>query len=169
MGPVRLRGPLRLSVLGVVAFVAVRRVALPTDTKAREEPKAVPEGRLCVRVVDGDTIELEGGRRVRYIGIDTPETKHPRKPVQRMGRAAAEANRELVEGRRVRLEYDIERRDRFGRTLAYVWVGDVMVNERLVELGFAQASTYPPNVRYLDRFLAAQRRAREAGLGLWRR
>lgn len=77
------------------------------------------------------------------------------------------ANRRLVEGKRVRLEYDVEKRDRYGRTLAYVYVGGVMVNERLVRAGYAQVSTYPPNVKYQERFLVAQREAREAGRGLW--
>lgn len=106
-----------------------------------------PTERTCVRVVDGDTIELDGRERVRYIGIDTPETKHPRKPVQWMGKEASEANRILVEGKRVGLEYDAERTDKYGRTLAYVYVGKVMVNELLVKAGYAQVSTYPPNVK----------------------
>lgn len=152
-------------VVGTLALSGISWLARDRGGAAPVEPGT----RLCVRVVDGDTVELEGGERVRYIGIDTPETVHPRKPVQRMGREASEANREFVEGKRVQLEYDIERRDRYGRTLAYVWVEEVMVNERLVELGFAQVSTYPPNVRYVDRFLGAQRRARGAGLGLWGR
>lgn len=123
--------------------------------------------RTCARVIDGDTIELDRGERVRYVGIDTPETKHPRKPVQRMGKEASEANRLLVEGKRVGLEFDVERTDKYGRTLAYVYVGGVMVNERLVKAGYAQVSTYPPNVKYVDRFLAAQREAREEDRGLW--
>ena len=121
----------------------------------------------CVRVVDGDTIELDNGEKVRYIGMDTPETKHPYKPVEAFGYEASAANRKLVEGRRVTLEYDIEKRDRYGRLLAYVHVGDTFVNAALLARGYAQTSTYPPNVRYADMFSYIQRRAREVGKGLW--
>ena len=122
------------------------------------------------RVLDGDTIEVEVGgerERVRYIGIDTPETDHAREVVRRLAARATEANEALVAGREVRLELDAERRDRYGRLLAYVWVGDTLVNERLLREGYAQVYTRPPNVRYADRFLAAQRSARAEGLGLW--
>jgi micrococcal nuclease len=91
-----------------------------------------------IRVIDGDTIELEGGVKVRYIGIDTPETVHPSKPVQFMGKEASAFNRQLVEGKDVRLEYDVQRTDKYGRTLAYVYVGDTFVNAELVKQGYAQ-------------------------------
>lgn len=118
---------------------------------------------LCTRVIDGDTIEVLVGERVRYIGIDTPELR----PSEAGAEAATAANRRLVEGRVVRLEMDVQPRDRYGRLLAYVWVGDLLVNEELVRLGYAQVSTYPPNVRYQERLLAAEREARAAGRGLW--
>ena len=117
------------------------------------------------RVVDGDTIEVEvGGRaeRVRYIGIDTPEWTDERPEVRARARAATEANRRLVAGRRVRLELDVETRDRYGRLLAYVWVGDTLVNEALVRDGHAEPHTVPPNVRYAERFRTAAREARIA-------
>jgi len=120
------------------------------------------------RVVDGDTIVLANGERIRYIGIDTPETKHPNKPVQYFGKEASEANRGLVEGKIVRLEYDVQRTDRYGRTLAYVYLQDgTFVNAWLVENGYAHVSTYPPNVRYQDRFRELEQKAREAKTGLW--
>ena len=120
-----------------------------------------------IRVIDGDTIELEGGVKVRYIGIDTPETVHPSKPVQFMGKEASAFNRQLVEGKDVRLEYDVQRTDKYGRTLAYVYVGDTFVNAELVKQGYAQIMTIPPNVKYQDLFLKLQKEAREAKLGLW--
>jgi len=125
------------------------------------------EWATVVRVVDGDTVELEGGHRVRYIGIDTPETKHPEEPVEWMGPEAAAKNEELVGGKIVKLEKDVSETDKYGRLLRYVWVGDVMVNAELVRLGYAQVSTYPPDVKYADYFLKLQREAREAGRGLW--
>ena len=124
-----------------------------------------------VRIVDGDTIHVRvGGRveKVRYIGVNTPEVHHPTKGEEPGGREATEVNRRLVEGRTVRLELDVQGRDRYGRLLAYVWVGDVMVNAELVRLGYAQVMTVPPNVRYQQMFLKLQREAREAGRGLWR-
>jgi micrococcal nuclease len=119
------------------------------------------------RVIDGDTIELENGEKVRYIGIDTPETVHPSKPIQYYGKEASEANRSLVEGKEVRLEFDVQQRDKYGRLLAYVYVGDIFVNAWLVENGYAQILTIPPNVKYQDKFLELQRKAREEGRGLW--
>ena len=122
------------------------------------------------RIVDGDTIHVDvGGRveKVRYIGVNTPEVHHPRKGEEPGGRAAAAVNRELVSGRRVRLELDAQVRDRHGRLLAYVWVADTMVNAELVRRGFAQVMTVPPNVRHQSLFLKLQREAREGGRGLW--
>lgn len=116
------------------------------------------------RVIDGDTIVLDGGDRVRYIGIDTPEDTAKR---DCFGRQATQRNRELVEGRQVALEKDVQETDRFGRLLRYVWVDGQMVNEILVEEGFASVSTFPPDVRHQERFLEAQERARRAGAGLW--
>jgi micrococcal nuclease len=121
------------------------------------------------RVVDGDTIKLANGERVRYIGIDTPETKHPRKPVEYFGKEASAANKKLVEGKKVRLELDVQKRDRYGRLLAYVYVGDIFVNAWLVENGYAQVATYPPNVKYQKMFLKLQNEARASSKGLWQK
>ena len=125
-----------------------------------------------VRVVDGDTVHVRLGDRVekvRYIGMNTPEVHHPTKGEEPGGREASEVNRQLVAGKRVRLELDVQERDRYGRLLAYVWVGETMVNAELVRLGYAQVMTIPPNVRYQEMFVKLQREAREAGRGLWRR
>ena len=122
------------------------------------------------RVVDGDTIDVSvgaGTRRIRYIGMNTPESVDPNRPVQCFGKEAAERNRLLVEGKRVRLERDISETDRFGRTLRYVWVGDVQINARLVQEGYAQVAMFPPDVRYQDLFVRLQREAQEAKRGLW--
>jgi micrococcal nuclease len=123
-----------------------------------------------VRIVDGDTIHVRLGERiekVRYIGVDTPEIHHPARGEEPGGRAAAAVNRELVEGRHVRLELDVQARDRYGRLLAYVWVEETMVNAELVRRGFAQVMTVPPNVRHQSLFVRLQREARDAGRGLW--
>jgi len=125
-----------------------------------------------VRVVDGDTIHVRIGtlvEKVRYIGVNTPELRHPTRGEEPGGRDAAELNRQLVAGKRVRLELDVQERDRYGRLLAYVWVGDLMVNAELVRRGYAQVMTVPPNVRYQELLLKLQRDARQTGRGLWRR
>jgi micrococcal nuclease len=123
-----------------------------------------------VRVVDGDTIYVQLGDRVekiRYIGINSPEIHHPIKGEEPGGREAAEVNRRLVDGHHVRLELDVRSRDRYGRLLAYVWVGNTMVNAELLRLGYAQVMTVPPNVRHQDLFIKLQREARDANRGLW--
>lgn len=126
------------------------------------------EAVVVARVIDGDTIQLQDGTRVRLIGVDTPETVHPSRPVEEYGKEASAFTRRMLEGARVYLEYDVERFDRYGRTLAYVWLPDgTLFNELLLFEGYAQVSTFPPNVKYVERFLAAQRQAREAGSGLW--
>jgi len=127
-----------------------------------------------VRVVDGDTIVVRrpGGpqERVRYIGIDTPESVKPDTPVQCFAEAAASANRRLVAGRTVRLVPDVEARDRYGRTLAYVYrePDGAFVNAALVRDGYARTLTIPPNVRYAARFAQLARDARRADRGLWK-
>ena len=120
-----------------------------------------------MKVIDGDTIKLENGEVVRYVGIDTPETVHPSKPVQCFGKEASNKNKELVEGKMVRLEKDITDRDKYGRLLRYVWVGDLFVNDYLTRQGYAYAYTYPPDVKYSEQFIQAQQEARENNRGLW--
>jgi micrococcal nuclease len=123
--------------------------------------------RTCVRVVDGDTIVLDGGERVRLIGVDTPETVDPRRPVEWFGKEASAFTERLVEGRRVRLEYDQTRRDAHRRTLAYVYLEDgTFVNLEIVRRGYGHAYTRHP-FRYLARFRAAERMARRERAGLW--
>ena len=103
------------------------------------------ESKKVARVVDGDTIEIEGGQTVRYIGIDTPETVHPQKTVECFGREASNRNKELVEGKFVQLEKNVSETDKYGRVLRYVYADGVFVNEPLVKEGFAHASSYSPD------------------------
>jgi micrococcal nuclease len=136
-----------------------------------EEPAgaAVTTGTV-VRAIDGDTLEVEiDGERedVRLIGVDTPETVKPGSPVQCFGpRASAFAHR-VLDGRRVRLELGVERRDVYGRLLAYVRIGRRSVNAMLLRLGLARTLTIPPNDRYAERFHELELRAARAGRGLW--
>lgn len=159
-----------LLVLAVVAVLLAQRAGLGSGGA----PPAGGDARTArvVRVVDGDTIVVAlGGRqeRVRYIGVDTPETVKPQTPVQCFGKAASAANRRLVAGRRVRLVADVEARDRYGRLLAYVYrePDGLFVNAELVRRGFATVATFPPNVRHAARLRALAAQARRAGRGLW--
>ena len=126
-----------------------------------------------VRVVDGDTIQVRLARgaieRVRYIGIDTPESVKPNTPVQCFAKAASAFNERLVGGRRVTLVRDVEERDRYGRLLAYVYrrPDGLFVNEELVRRGYARPLTIPPDVRFSGRFARLAQEARRAAKGLW--
>jgi micrococcal nuclease len=123
--------------------------------------------RLCTKVIDGDTIVLDGDERVRLIGVDTPETKDPRKPVQRFGEEAYLFTKSLVDGQYVRLEYDQERVDKYGRTLAYVYLQDgTLVNAEIIKKGFGFAYTKYP-FKYLEEFRKYEQEARETWKGLW--
>lgn len=122
------------------------------------------------RVVDGDTVEvdLEGETEdVRYIGVDTPETVKPGEPVQCYGPQASDFNHELVDGRTVRLEFDAELRDVYGRLLAYVYAGHRFVNAELLRGGFARTLEIEPNTSRAGDLAAVEARAGEAGEGLW--
>jgi len=120
-----------------------------------------------IRVIDGDTIEIEGGQKVRYIGIDTPELVDPRKPVQCFAMEASSKNKELIEGKTVEFEKDVSETDKYGRLLRYVYVDGVFVNDYLVREGFAHASSYPPDIKYQEQFTRAEQEAQEFNRGLW--
>ncbi|HEX9924936.1 MAG TPA: thermonuclease family protein, partial [Anaerolineae bacterium] len=115
------------------------------------------ETATIARVVDGDTIELSDGRRVRYIGINTPERDQP------YYQEATETNRQLVANQQIQLEFDQDTFDQYGRSLAYIWVNGSLVNWEMVNRGYANVFTVPPNVRYEGILRQAERDAREAG------
>jgi micrococcal nuclease len=123
---------------------------------------------LETRAVDGDTIVLANKDRVRLIGVDTPELHHPRKPVQYFADEAYRFTQKIAEGKTVRLEYDWQRRDRYGRLLAYVYLPDgTFLNAELIRQGYGHAYTKYP-FKYLDEFRRLEREARETGKGLWK-
>ena len=123
-----------------------------------------PDTARVIEVIDGDTITIEGGYRVRYIGIDTPEV-HPK--LEAFGNEAWQANREMVEGKVVRLEQDISQKDRYGRLLRYVYVDKLFVNAELVRRGLARVHAYPPDTKYHSHLEAMEMEAKQAGRGIW--
>lgn len=126
-------------------------------------------------VVDGDTIEVDINgvrKKLRYIGVNTPETVDPRKSVECYGTEASNENKRLVEGKKIYLQKDISETDKYGRLLRYIYLpledGSLLfVNDYLIRQGFAAASTFPPDVRYSDQFNLAQKQAQENNRGLW--
>jgi micrococcal nuclease len=162
----RSRGQLGSLVLLLIAALLILR---PWEGGGRGEGPASARA-FVARVVDGDTIEARIGGRledVRYIGVDTPETVKPDTPVQCFGPRASAFNHGLVERRRVRLVFGVERRDVYGRLLAYVYLGHGFVNAMLVRRGLARSLTIPPNNRFAPLFRRLELRAARAGRGLW--
>ena len=156
------------SVPGIIVVALVAAFFNPPD-------QAITQGDFDVveRVVDGDTLLLQSGERVRLIGVDTPEIKHPKKPVQYFGNEASAFTRRVVEGKRVRLEFDHgnavrEHKDRYGRTLAYVFLEDgTLLNAEIIKQGYGHAYTQFPFSR-MEEFRRLEREAREEERGLWR-
>ena len=154
-------------------WVVLLVVAMFGCGQADVQHAQLPTDAVVGDVIDGDTITLLQGEHVRYLGIDTPEVRR-----REGGRwiyapedgatEATELNRRLVKGQRVRLEYDVQSRDKYGRLLAHVWLGDGrLVNEVMLEAGWAKTLSIAPNLRYRDRFRRAETRARKASRGLW--
>lgn len=124
------------------------------------------------QVIDGDTIELDNGSMVRYIGIDTPEVRKRQDgswvyAPEPYGEKAKEFNRRLVEGKLVRLEFDVQKKDKYDRFLAYCFADGVFVNAKMLEEGFALLYTISPNVKYVDLLVEKQKAARQNSRGLW--
>ena len=143
---------------------ATEEVTSIEETEQTTEEEVTEETAYVTRVIDGDTIEVDlNGKayKVRYIGINSPEYDQP------YGDKATQANSSLVFGKTVILEKDVSKTDKYGRLLRYVYVGDLFVNAHLVKFGWAQAATYPPDVKYSDLFVSLEREARENNLGCW--
>jgi micrococcal nuclease len=156
------------------ALVLAALLSLPPALLHSADPSFKPSASVQVlRVIGGDTIAVccVGGKRenVRYIGVSTPEIHQTSRGIEPLGKEAAVANVKLVAAKTIHLEFDLEQRDRYGRLLAYVYLEDgTFVNAWLVQQGFGQVITTPPNVKYHELLLRLQGEAREAGRGLWR-
>lgn len=156
-----LSGVQRVSLVSAVALLAAGWLATKPPGPAQLRVEAV---------VDGDTVVVTGGRAVRLIGVDTPETHHPSRPLQCFGQAATSRTRALLpKGTPVRVVFDAEHADRFGRALGYVYrLSDgLFVNAALVQGGFARALPIPPNLAHATELAAGEREARSVGRGLW--
>jgi micrococcal nuclease len=131
---------------------------------------SAPTAPLCTRVIDGDTIEVNISgiiHKVRYIGIDTPELDDTRPEFRALAQEATRYNRELVEGKTIRLEQDVSETDRYGRLLRYVYVEGIFVNAELVIEGLAWAKSYPPDTKYQSILEEAEAVARGDKTGIW--
>lgn len=147
---------------------SVKPTALPSTSPSVFGTSTSSESAQVVsEVIDGDTIRLSSGETVRYIGIDTPEIHHPYVGKECFGEEASRRNEELVLGKTIILEKDVSETDRYDRLLRYVWLDGRMINEQLVQEGFANATPYPPDVKYQERLEVAESQAREQRVGLW--
>ena len=142
-------------------------LAACTNNHKDNEPKVDNTRHFVHRVIDGDTFVLSTGERVRFIGMDTPETHHPRKPKEPYGKEATKFTKKMVEGKYVELKYDKQRYDRYKRLLAYVYVDGIFLNAELVKRGLARATEYKPNVKYSKLFKKLERQAKAKKLGIW--
>lgn len=135
------------------------------DTSRTSEERTA--SRIVERVVDGDTLMLEGGEKVRLIGVDAPESVKPGSETECFGKESSEYLKQKLEGETITLQKDTTDRDRYGRLLRYVYVDQEFINELLVSEGYARAKSYPPDQREEERLWQAERSAKEKGLGLW--
>jgi micrococcal nuclease len=154
------------------ALITGREALVGISEQSRESRNEIPDKRLVIRVIDGDTIVVSPNEKVRLIGVDTPETVHPNKAVQCFGKDAKEFTRGMVERRTIRLLLDESNaarnhKDRYGRTLAYVYFDDgTMLNAALIRRGYAHAYTRFP-FRHIVEFREMERAARSQAVGLW--
>lgn len=141
------------------------------DVEVKRGPIDVKTQAVMVnRVVDGDTIEVTingNTEKVRLILVDTPETVHPQKPVQPFGPEASDFAKKHLEGQQIFLELGVQERDKYGRLLGYVWLGDKLFNKMLLEEGLARVSVFPPNTKYIDDFKVVEKSAKDAKKGIW--
>lgn len=168
----------------VLAYILLPVLILASFFVTKDK-KVLPENFIKAKVskhVDGDTVWviLEDGEKykLRFIGINTPETVHPNKPVEFYGKEASDFTKKALLGKTIYLEKDVSDTDRYGRMLRYIWleipkeinekeIKDKMFNAILLIEGYAQVSTYPPDVKYQDFFVKLMQESKEKEIGLW--
>ncbi|HEV7616355.1 MAG TPA: thermonuclease family protein [Solirubrobacterales bacterium] len=163
---------LSYSRIGSAALLLVGAALILRPWELPPNPGPAAADAFVLRAVDGDTLEARVGgavEDVRLIGVDTPETVDPDEPVQCFGHRASRFTSRRAERRRARLVFGVERRDAYGRLLAYAYIGHRMLNEELVRRGFARTLAIAPNTRYQALFRRLELKAARAGRGLWGR
>jgi micrococcal nuclease len=170
------RMPKKLIIITLVCFIilacspATELPGLLSQNQSMPQPASIYTEARVTRIVDGDTIHVDiGGEvyKVRYIGINAPEMNHPEHGLEPFAPEATARNRDLVDGKAVRLEKDVSETDRYGRLLRYVWLDGVMVNEVLVREGLARSVSYPPDIKHQPLLREAELEARASRRGLW--
>ena len=164
-------GAVVLLIAGVVLLLVTEEGEVGGARQRQGESLGQQVEASVTRVIDGDTAEMElaggGEEGVRFIGVDTPESVAPGQPVECFGKRASAFTKELIEGERVVLRFGAEERDRYGRLLAYIYLGERFVNAELVRLGYARTLEIAPNVDFADNFAMLQQSAANDGRGLW--
>jgi len=145
----------------------IPEVDLPQDLKTEKNRSDLVQYEV-IRVIDGDTVELKNGERLRYNDIDTPETVHPSKPVECFGPEASAKNEELVEGEIILVELGNPKKDRYGRILGYVYVDELFVNAELVRGGYAEVNSYGNPGSKIDELMDIEKKAKLKSAGLWK-
>ncbi|PLT33786.1 thermonuclease family protein [Bacillus sp. V5-8f] len=169
-----------LAIVGIISFGLIacspgNNYSQQSNGPSSKQEETNPDGvkllsATVTNVVDGDTIDVKINNkeeRVRLLLIDTPETKHPSKPIQPYGPEAFDHTKHELLGKQVGLEKDVSERDRYGRMLAYIWVDGELYNETLIKKGLARVATFPPDVKYVNRFIEKQKEAQKKGVGIW--
>jgi len=157
-----------------VIFIIFLLLLFSYSCESKSKRKFDKQYMSITKFVDGDTFWVDDGSKkglkIRLIGVNTPETIDPRKPVEFYGKEASNYVKHLLADKKVRLEYDIDKIDRYGRTLAYVFLKDgTSLNADLIEKGYGRVMTVPPNVKYSEKFIELERKARENNIGLWKK
>lgn len=153
----------------IIVFLLAALLLVSNSAYAAKDKKDLIDAEI-VRVVDGDTMKVTIGKKeetIRLLIVDTPETKDPNKPIQPFGKEATAYAVKNLDGKSVKLELDVSERDRYGRLLVYLWIGDKLFNEMLLKNGLARVAVYQPNVKYVDQFRAAQKAAQKARINIW--
>lgn len=151
----------------LLSFYISHRDGRYSDSKQVSLTEPAKSTEKVSRVIDGDTFEIQGGIKVRLIGVDTPEMKNKNKTIDCFAAEATKKTQSLLTGKEVVLEKDVSETDKYGRLLRYVYLDDEMVNDTLVKEGYAKISTFPPDVKNAQIFLASEKLARENKAGLW--
>ncbi len=155
-----------------ISAIAKINGVFPTVSKTYRVTNVLPEPedsveQTVIEVLDGDTIVLASGKHVRYVGMNAPEIAHEKKKAECFGNEATAANAALVLGKKVRLEQDISNIDKYGRLLRYVYIGNTLVNAKLVTDGYAYLKVFPPDVQKVSEIQAAENIARQKHIGVW--